>query len=340
MSYNSYITSKYALFWRFMNQSSTSLIKHITPFLDYCEVEKGLSPTTTRNYHNFLKVFIDWLTEQSLTSLKPHELTQEHIWNYRLFLSRHKDKHTNQPIKKTTQNYYLIALRNLLSYFSLRDIAALPSDKIQLPKLTDKDKAIKFLTYEQVEKLLAMPDISDESGLRDRAILEILFSTGMRISELTSLNIRLFDKQSIIAGKITDLEISIAGKGGSVRTVYFSARALKWLGAYLKLRQNDLYSPLFINYAKTQKDNTERRLTPRSIERLMRQYTSMAGLPVDATPHTLRHSFATDLLDQGADMRSVQELLGHKNIVTTQIYTHVTNKKLHDIHTKFHRGNK
>lgn len=321
-----------------MQKSPASIINQIPSFLDYCEVEKGLSPVTTRNYDNFLRMFRVWLKDNNLASLKPHELSQEHIWNYRLYLSRKKDTkgHYN---KKTTQNYYLIALRNLLAYFVERDIQSLPPNKIKLPKLTDQDKKIKFLSYKQVERLFAMPATGTHDGLRDRAILEVLFSTGMRVSELTSLNIRLFDIRNIIAGKTKDLEISITGKGGSTRTVYFSERAMKWLAQYLKTRVGDMFAPLFINY-KNDKNDTEHRLTPRSVERLVRKYTSMAGLPVDATPHTLRHSFATDLLDQGADMRSVQELLGHKNIVTTQIYTHVTNKKLHDIHRKFHRGNK
>ncbi|MBI5221788.1 MAG: tyrosine-type recombinase/integrase [Candidatus Magasanikbacteria bacterium] len=322
-----------------MNKSSTLLIKQIPNFLDYCEVEKGLSPVTTKNYYNFLKMFTGWLKDNHLESLKPHELTQEHVWNYRLYLSRKKDA-KGQYNKKTTQNYYLIALRNLLAYFTERDIQALPSNKIKLPKLTAKEKSIKFLTYEQIEKLLSMPDIATKDGLRDRAIMETLFSTGMRVSELTSLNIRLFDTKNIITGKFSNLELSISGKGGSVRTVYFSKRALNWLGAYLKTRQNDMCPPLFINYKKNKKEVSERRLTPRSIERLVRHYTAMAGLPVDATPHTLRHSFATDLLNGGADMRSVQELLGHKNIVTTQIYTHVTNKKLQETYLKFHGGNK
>lgn len=321
-----------------MQKSATSVAKHIPNFLDYCEVEKGLSPVSTRNYHNFLKMFTGWLRDTRLEQLKPHELTQEHIWNYRLYLSRKKDARGNF-IKKNTQSSYLIAVRNLLAYFAERDIVSLPSDKVKLPKLTDKDKTIKFLTYQQVEKLVAMPDTSSVDGLRDRALMEILFSTGMRVSELTSLNIRLFDVPAIVAKKVSDLEISISGKGGSTRTIYFSARALDWLGRYLKTR-TDMYPPLFISYAHNVDKSDDHRLTPRSIERLVRHYTAMAGLPVDATPHTLRHSFATDLLNEGADMRSVQELLGHKNIVTTQIYTHVTNKKLHDVHKKFHRGNK
>jgi site-specific recombinase XerD len=320
-----------------MKKSTIPLIKHIPDFLDYCEVEKGLSPVSTRNYHNFLKVFIEWLKNSDLSDLKPHELSPDHIWDYRLYLSRKKDG--DKYIKKTTQSYYLIAIRTLLNYFSNKDIISIPSEKIKLPKLTDKDKSIKFLKFEQIKKMLEMPDASKTDGLRDRSILEILFSTGMRVSELTSLNINLFDKNNLINNKFTDLELSITGKGGSIRAVYFSNRALSWLAKYLKTR-NDLLPPLFINYRRNSDPNDEHRLTTRSIERLVKKYTVMAGLPVDATPHTLRHSYATDLLDQGADLRSVQELLGHKNIVTTQIYTHITNKKLRDIHRHYHSGKK
>ncbi len=320
-----------------MNKSSKTIIKHIPDFLDYCEIEKGLSPVSTRNYHNFLKMFITWLEKQDLTELKPHELDPDHIWNYRLYLSRKTDS-KGRYIKKTTQNYYLIALRNLVTYFATKDIISLPADKISLPKLTDKDKKIKFLNFDQVEKLMSMPDTSTPEGLRDRSILEVLFSTGMRVSELTSLNIRLFNIKNIVENKINDLEISISGKGGSTRTVYFSRRALEWIGKYFKTRK-DMCPPLFINY-RPDKNDADHRLTTRSIERLVKKYTTMAGLPVDATPHTLRHSFATDLLEQGADMRSVQEMLGHKNIVTTQIYTHVTNPHLREIHRKFHSGKK
>src|SRR3989339_1461977 len=195
-----------------MPRSSTPIAKQIPSFLDYCEVEKGLSPVSTRNYDNFLRPFTNWLKDSHLEALRPHELTPEHVWNYRLHLSRHKDKR-GQYIKKTTQNYYLIALRNLLAYFSERDIQSLPAEKIKLSKLTDKDKAIKFLSYDQVEKLFTMPDMANEAGLRDRAILEILFSTGMRVSELTSLNIDDFDAQGIVNKKIKEMELSISGKG-------------------------------------------------------------------------------------------------------------------------------
>lgn len=320
-----------------MKQSDVAIIKHIPRFLEYIEVEKGLSPTTSKNYHNFLLVFIDWLKIQKLESLRPHQLSTDHIWDYRLYLSRKKDG--DQFIKKTTQSYYLIALRALLNYFADQDIISLPAEKIKLPKLTEKDKKIKFLKVEQIEKLLATPDTSNPAGLRDRAILEILFSTGMRVSELVSLNINQFDKNSLIKNKFTDQELSIPGKGGSIRTIYFSNRALKWLSNYIKTR-DDLYTPLFINYNPIKNENDEHRLTTRSVERLVKKYNMMAGLPVDTTPHTLRHSYATDLLEQGADLRSVQELLGHKNIVTTQIYTHVTNPHLKDIHRKFHSGRK
>ena len=322
-----------------MNKSNIPIIKHIPGFLEYCEVEKGLSPVSTKNYHNFLKVFSDWLKSHELTQLKPQELTADHIWDFRLHLSRKKD-YKGQYLKKTTQSYYLRALRALLNYFTEKDITSLSAEKIKLPKLTDKDKQIKFLSFKQVESLMAQPDMTALGGLRDRAILEVLFSTGMRISELTSLNIRIFDAQGIINGKIKDLELSIAGKGGKVRTVYFSSRCLLYLGQYLKTRQKDLLTPLFINYRPGKEKDDEHRLTPRAVETSVRKYAVMAGLPVEATPHTLRHSYATDLLEQGADLRSVQELLGHSNIATTQIYTHVTNQRLRDVYKNFHSGNR
>ncbi len=321
-----------------MEKSNISLIKHIPNFLDYCEVEKGLSPISTRNYHNFLKVFVNWLKINDLEGLRPYELTPDHIWDYRLYLS-HKQDNRGQFIKKTTQSYYLRALRILLNYFTDKDISSLPSEKVKLPKLTDKDKKIKFLNFEQVEKLLNMPDSSKIIGLRDLAVLEVLFSTGIRVSELTSLNITQFNRNNLLNNKFTDQELSISGKGGSTRTIYFSNRAMTSLAQYIKTR-NDLFPPLFINYRPNKDQEDEHRLTPRSIDNLVRKYAVMAGLPVDATPHTLRHSYATDLLDQGADLRSVQELLGHKNIATTQIYTHVTNRKLRDVHKKFHSGDK
>lgn len=322
-----------------MKRSTTPIAKHIADFLDFTEIEKGLSPVSAKNYHNFLKVFVEWLRSQNLTNLKPHELADRHIWDYRLYLS-HKKDYKGLTLKKTTQSYYLRALRGLLNYFTDKDIECLPSEKIKLPKLTDKDRQIKFLNYKQIERLLGMPDLTEAAGLRDRAILEVLFSTGLRVSELTSLNLRQFDVSGIIAGKISDMELSLAGKGGKIRTVYFSPRCLKYLGGYLKTRQADILDPLFINYRPGDDAVDDHRLTPRAVENLVKKYTVMAGLPVDATPHTLRHSYATDLLEQGADLRSVQELLGHSNIATTQIYTHVTNTRLRDTFRKYHSGSK
>lgn len=321
-----------------MRKSNNSLINHISNFLEYCEVEKGLSPITSRNYDNFLKIFKEWLESTKLDSIKPHELTPEHIWDYRLYLSRKKDYKGNF-LKKTSQSYYLRALRNFLKYLTDKDITTLPSEKIKLPKLTDKDKQIKFLSYDQILKLLEMPDTSKVDGLRDRAILEALFSTGMRVSELTSLNLKQFNVNKLISGQIPDqLELNITGKGGKMRTVYFSKRSLEWLVKYLKTR-NDMLPPLFINYFHGNDENNHR-LSTRSVESLVKKYTMMAGLPVEATPHTLRHSFATDLLSHGADLRSVQELLGHSNVSTTQIYTHVTNSGLKNVYKNFHSGAK
>jgi len=320
-----------------MKKSSLPLIKHVPDFLEYCEVEKGLSTMSSRNYYNFLKEFIDWLKDYKIHDIRPHELTDKHIWDYRLYLSRKKD-YKGVYLKKTTQSYYLRALRQLMNYFADKDIGAMPSEKIKLPKLTDKDKQIKFLNFKQIEHLMSMPDISEVTGLRDRVILESLFSTGMRVAELTSLNLRQLDGQGIISKKIKELELSIAGKGGKVRTIYFSSRCLEYLGLYLKTRQSDMLPPLFINYRPSKDVNDEHRLTARAIESLVKKYTVMAGLPIEATPHTLRHSYATDLLEQGADLRSVQELLGHSNIATTQIYTHVTNTRLRDVYRKFHSG--
>lgn len=315
-----------------MNKSSKPIPKHINDFLDWIDIEKGLSSKTQENYRRFLEKFLIWLKPNKLDSLLPHQLTSEHIWDYRVFLSRQAHTQNNQSLKKSTQNYYLIALRAFLGYFVAKDILSLPPDKITLSR-PDKEKTVKFLTLEQLEKLFSAPDITNIQGLRDRAILESFFSTGMRISELTSLN----REQIKIKPGMNDLELGIVGKGGRARTVYFSKGAIEWLGKYLSSRdvdKDDKEKALFINYSG--KKNAPRRLTPRAIEKNMKRYIVMTGLPITTTPHVLRHSFATDLLNQGVDMRLVQEFLGHKNILATQIYTHVTNKRLRDVHRKFH----
>lgn len=315
-----------------MQKSQKPIPKHLNDFLDWVDIEKGLSTKTQENYERFLKKFLLWLKKNNLEKLKPHELTPQHIWDYRVFLSRHSPTHGNQPLKRSTQNYYLIALRSLLVYFAAKDIISLPSDKIQLGK-GDKEKPVKFLDLDQLNKLFSAPDISTEQGVRDRAILETFFSTGMRIAELTSLN----RDQIKLSPAVKDLEISIVGKGGRVRTIYFSEEAARWLKKYLEIRDNkkekDEEKALFINYRGV---GVSKRLTSRAIEKSIKRYTIRAGLPITTTPHVLRHSFATDLLYNGVDLRMVQEFLGHKSILATQIYTHVTNKRLRDIHRKFH----
>ncbi len=306
---------------------------HLIDFLDYCEIEKGLSSKTQENYTRFLRKFFVWLKDNNLSSLPPDKLTPDHIWKYKVYLSRHIDPKSKKTLKKTTQNYYLIALRSLLEFFVEKDIASLPPSKVKLAK--DKaDKEIKFLNLEQLSRLLSAPDIKTIIGLRDRALLETLFSSGLRVAELAALN----RDQLRIKDETRDLEISVVGKGLKIRTIYFSTRAVKALRSYLEQRK-DLDDALFINYKRgSAKSTTSRRLTVKSIEDIVKKYVIISGLPVMATPHTLRHSFATDLLNQGVDLRTVQEFLGHSNIATTQIYTHVTNKQLRDIHRKVHEN--
>lgn len=318
-----------------MDKSNKPIINHITGFLEYLEVEKGSASKTQENYARYLNKFVKWLKQTHRDDIKPHELTSEHIWDYRIFLSRSPINSKNQkPLKKKTQNYYLIAIRNLLNYFTDKDIQSLPAEKIKLAK--DKTAQVpKFLNLDQVEKLLNSPNTSHNIGLRDKAILEVLFSTGLRVAELTALN----KDQIKIKNDTKDIELGITGKGGRARTVYFSDRTVNHLRDYLKTR-NDDDKALFINYrpGKSELSPALNRLTPRSIERILEKYSKVAELSIMATPHTMRHSYATDLLNQGADLRTVQELLGHQNVATTQIYTHVTNKRLREMHRKFHSG--
>lgn len=317
-----------------MKQSNIAIPKHVTDFLDWIDVEKGLASKTQENYRRFLEKFLAWLKKEQLTGLLPHQLTPEHIWDYRVYLSRHSTTQSGQVLKKTTQNYYLIALRAFLSYFLAKDVLCLPPDKIALSR-PDKERTIKFLSLDQLQQLFAAPDSTKTQGLRDRAILETFFSTGMRISELTSLN----REQITIKPGMVELELGIVGKGGKARTVYFSKNAIEWLDKYLKVRdlEDEKEKPLFLNYHGPKK--ASRRLSPNAIEKNLKKYIIMAGLPITTTPHTLRHSFATDLLANGVDLRLVQEFLGHQSILATQIYTHVTNKQLKDVHKQFHGKN-
>jgi site-specific recombinase XerD len=309
------------------------IIEYLNDYLDYLEIQKGLASKSQENYARFLNKFFNWLNDNNLDKLKPDKLDDKHIWKYKVFLSRHIDPVSKKSLMKSTQNYYLIALRSLLEYFADIGIKSLSPTMIKLAK--DKsDKEVTYLKLEELERLLLSPDISTVIGLRDRAILETLFSTGLRVAELAALN----REQLKLKKDSTELEIAVVGKGSKVRTVYFSARAIKYLRQYLDKR-HDPDEALFINYKPgIEKSGLPRRLTTKSIEDIVKKYVKISGLPLMVTPHTLRHSFATDLLAQGADIRLVQEFLGHRNIATTQIYTHVTNKQLRDVHKKLHSG--
>lgn len=313
-----------------LKKTDKPIIKYFTDFLEYLEVGKGLGNKTQATYSRLLNKFSGWLKQNNLSALKPDQLTDEHIWQYRVFLSRSINKKTDEPLKRTTQNHHLVVLRSLLNFFADRNILSLPAEKIKLAKQPE-EKLVKFLDLKQIEKLLLAPQSKTLIGIRDRAILETLFSTGMRVAELTSL-----DKEQIkITATTEDQEISIVGKGNRVRTVYFSKRALKWLKRYLDARR-DQDKALFIRFKGPR--GSPLRLTNRSIENIVKKYTRQAGTPLFTVPHSIRHSFATDLLSKGVDLRTVQEFLGHKSIATTQIYTHVVSKRLRDVHRKFHSG--
>lgn len=298
----------------------------IQGFLEHLEVERGVSRLTVRNYSHYLRRFLKWLNTQKSFAKIP-DITQDLVHQYRLYLSRFP--HGQGPsLSRKTQGYHIIALRSFLRWLIRNDKPALSPEKIDLPKA--ESHSLKFLTGEQVDRLLNAPTLSSIIGKRDKAILEVLFSTGLRVSELVSLERDKVD--------LDRREFGVIGKGGRARVVFLSGRAADWVKNYLASR-NDNYKPLFIRH-KGKFDPTlsdeEMRLTPRSVQRMIKKYARKIKLPVDASPHVLRHSFATDLLMAGADLRSVQEMLGHKNIATTQIYTHVTNLHLRDIHEAFH----
>ncbi len=312
-----------------MKKDTTSIIEHINGFLEYLDIEKGLSNKSQETYGRFLAKFSSWLSANNLKNLLPHEITEEQIRKYRIFLSQSFNKYTKEPLKRSTQNYYLIALRNLLNYFTDRDILSLPSEKVKLGKSKINERAIKFLSLDQIKKLLEAPNTSTSTGLRDRAILETFFSTGLRVAELVSLS----RDQVKITPELKDSEIVVIGKGSRPRPVYFSERAIKWLRKYLETRK-DKDKALFISYKGP--TSQEKRLSPRSMENIVKRYAILAGIPTFTSCHTIRHSFATDLLSQGVDLRTIQEFLGHKNIGTTQIYASVTSKRLRETHRQFH----
>jgi site-specific recombinase XerD len=304
-----------------------TISKLITDFLEYLEVERNCSQLTIRNYDHYLQRFLSFAGD-----IEPRKINLELIRKYRVYLARYVDEETGLSLKRVTQNYFMIALRAFLKYLARQDVETLSAEKVELG---DQDpRPIKVLDDDQLQRLLSSPDVSDEVGLRDKAVLEILFSTGLRVSEVAKL-----DRDGV---NLDRKEFGVVGKGGKERVVFLSDEAANWLGKYLEARQ-DNFKPLFIRY-QGRVDPTNggetMRLTTRSIERIVEKYVRKAKIPIKATPHTLRHGFATDLLRNGADLRSVQEMLGHANVSTTQIYTHITNKQLKDVHKAFHSGNK
>lgn len=304
----------------------SKLDDNVRQFLEYCEVERGKSPLTIINYQHYLDRFLQWASKHKV--IKPNQIDLNTVKKYRLYLNRLTDE-KGKSLKKKTQNYHVIALRAFLKYLSKQDIKSLSPEKIELAK--EEDQQITFLEEEELERLLSAPANPKNRlmELRDRAILETLFSTGLRVSELTNLN-----RDTI---NLKKKEFSVLGKGGKVRLVFLSDRAQKALSDYLTMRK-DKEKAVFVNHQKanSQKLIANNRLTPRSIQRLIKKYAMMAGITKKVTPHTLRHSFGTDLLRAGADLRAVQQLLGHSSITTTQIYTHVTDQHLQEVHQAFH----
>jgi site-specific recombinase XerD len=303
----------------------------IAEFLEYLEIQKGFSPLTIREYRHYLRRFHNWLTENS-SATKPDQINLDLVRRYRLYLA-HLRARDGLPLERVTQGYHIVALRAFLRYLLVqRDIPTLSPDKVELPK--QGSRSVNFLKPEQIERLLNSPKISNNAGLRDRTILETLFSTGLRVSELVSLNRDQVDLER--------KEFGVRGKGNKLRVVFLSDTAAQWIERYLSSRQ-DNFKPLFIRYSgklDARNNGEKMRLTARSIQRIVAKYAKRSGLPIEATPHTLRHSFATDLLISGADIRSVQEMLGHESIRTTQVYTHVTNRHLKQVHKAFHSRNR
>lgn len=294
-----------------------------TQFLDYLEIEKNRSPRTRENYDFYLNRFIKFAGDT-----EPNGITADRIREYRLYLNRLTDER-GEALKKNTQNYHLIALRAFLKYLAKRDIEALSPEKVELGKMPDRQVA--FLEGDDLARLLEAPfKYADdpETALRDKAILELLFSTGLRVSELCGLK-----KENV---NLKRDEFTVRGKGSKLRVVFLSETARDALKKYLETR-GDIAPFMFVRHDRAIKKNADlAALTPRSVQRLVDRYSRAAGITQNITPHTLRHSYATDLLRNGADIRSVQSMLGHSSITTTQIYTHVTNEQLHQVHKKFH----
>lgn len=295
-------------------------------FLEHLEVERNLSQLTIRNYGHYLRRFVAWLQQKGQSQIT--DFDPDLLRSYRLYLARYTDEH-GAALSKKTQSYHMIALRSWLKWLIKNDLPVMNPEKIDLPK--GESQSMRFLNGEQLERLFAQPDLADAKGVRDRTMLEVLFSTGLRVSELVSLNRDQVD--------LRRKEFGVIGKGRKPRVVFLSDRAAAWLERLFATRE-DNWRPVFIRYAQRKPellaDGEEMRLTTRSVQRLVDRYCRRARLPIKITPHGLRHSFATDLLFNGAGLRDVQEMLGHKNIATTQIYTHVTQPQLRKVHQRFH----
>lgn len=298
----------------------------VVNFLEHLEVERNVSRLTIRNYKQYLNRLVDWLQDQSISDLK--QMDQELLRKYRVYLARYSDEQ-GRTLSKKTQSYYIIALRSFFKWLVKQDAPVLHPEKIDLPKA--ESQSMRFLHISQVESLLNQPNLSKKAGLRDKALLETLFSTGLRVSELTSLN-----RDQI---NLEKKEFGVIGKGRRPRVVFLSERATTWLERWLNSRE-DHWRPVFIRFSGKKPDlvddGEKMRLSTRSVQRMVDRYCRKAKLPVKISPHGIRHSFATDLLSNGASLRDVQEMLGHKNIATTQIYTHVTRPQLKRVYDKFH----
>jgi site-specific recombinase XerD len=295
------------------------ITRAITEYLDYLEIEKNRSLKTRENYERYLKRFT-----ASVGIKTPEDITVDRVKQFRLKLARETNE--GALLQKSTQGYYVIAIRNFLKYLTKRDYKVLAPDKIELPKATMRQ--IEIINDAELERLLACPKGNDLRTLRDRALLHTLFSTGLRVAELCALG-RYID--------LTKGEITVRGKGDKLRLVFLSNDAKKLLQRYLDKR-GDTDEALFVSIRKSKKQEIIGRIQPRTVQRMIQYYGRKAGIVGKRlTPHSLRHCFATDLLSNGADLRSVQELLGHRSISTTQIYTHITNKALKEVHRAFHR---
>lgn len=307
-----------------------AISRQLTPayltFLEHLEVERNVSQLTIRNYSHYLRRFIAWMEQQQKTEIT--QIDSDLVRSYRVYLARLVDSQ-GRTLSKKTQSFHIIALRSWLKWLVKNDVPVLHPEKIDLPK--SESRQMQFLQIEQIERLLAQPSLSAKTGLRDKAMLEVLFSTGLRVSELVSLNRDQVDTQR--------REFGVIGKGRRPRVVFLSDRAAEWLDRWLASRE-DNWRPVFVRMARHQPDpladGEEMRLTTRSVQRIVDGYCRRARLPIKLSPHGIRHSFATDLLANGAGLRDVQEMLGHKSIATTQIYTHVTRPQLRKMHEKFH----